>query len=132
MFRQLSDTEYEAFSAGGVRHLFRIDHWELQDALDEEGGLHHCLIESTATDEEVSAYVADQPTMYEFLARYLAGEYEKREYRLARSPAHETLLDILEEAAARARNGESDFAIEELVEDGETLEFEDGGEEERS
>jgi hypothetical protein len=125
MFRRISEREYEERSAGGVRHLFRIDHFVLQDGLDDEGALHHCVIESGDDGDAAGWYLADRATMYEFLARYLAGEYEKKEYELARSPAHETLLDILEEAAARARSGETDFDITE-IEEGEPLELEDG------
>jgi len=52
--------------------------------------------------------------MYEFMARYLAGEYEKSEYELERSPAQEALLDTLEIAAARARSGETEREFDDL------------------
>jgi hypothetical protein len=132
MFRQISDSDFEEMSAGGVRHLARIDHFRLQDVLDDGGELRHCLLELNEEGEEQAAFLADQPTMYEFLARYLAGEWEKREYRLTRSPAHDTLLDMLEMATARARAGDTDFVVDDLVEDEEEFgveEFEVGEEE---
>lgn len=48
------------------------------------------------------------------MARFLAGEYEKREYRMERSPAQDALLDTLEIAAARARAGEETFVFDDL------------------
>jgi hypothetical protein len=59
-------------------------------------------------------YETDRETMYELMARYLAGEYEKAEYEMERSPAHEALLDTLEIAAARARAGETEFSFDDL------------------
>lgn len=119
MFRQISDTAYGERSGGGVRHLFRLGHFEFHDTLDDDGMIHHFLIESPEDGEEPVIHQTDQPTMYELLARYLAGEHEKKEYEMERSPTHEALLDLLELATARARSGESDFTIEELEEEEE-------------
>ena len=112
MFKQSTDEEYEANSESGVRHLFTLAHYAFQDTLDGEGAFHHHVIETA--DDDTVVYEAGRELMYEFMARYLAGVYEKDEYRLDRSPGHEALLDVLELAAARARAGETDFSVDEL------------------
>lgn len=120
MFRQRTEDEHVASAEGGVRHLFVLDHFEFHDTLDEEGEIHHFVLEYADEEEvEPAAYETDRATMYELMARYLAGEYEKEEYDLERSPAHEALLDLLEMAAARARSGEFDFSLEDLEEETE-------------
>lgn len=124
MFRQCTEDEYAQGAEGGIRYLFALDGFEFQDALDEEGRLRHFVLEGGEDDGEPAFYEADQPTMYELLARYLSGEYEKEAYDLERSPAHEALLDLLELATARARSGDSDFSLDEL-EEGEYGEEED-------
>ncbi|HET6765425.1 MAG TPA: hypothetical protein VFH27_17185, partial [Longimicrobiaceae bacterium] len=112
MFKQSGEGEYEANSESGVRHLFRLAHYAFQDTLDGEGVFHHHVIETA--DDDTVAYEAGRELMYEFMARYLAGVYEKEEYDLDRSPGHEALLDVLELATARARAGETDFSVDEL------------------
>ncbi|MBV9773752.1 MAG: hypothetical protein JO040_07375, partial [Gemmatimonadetes bacterium] len=85
-----------------------------------------------AEEDEPRVYETDPATMYEFMARYLAGEYEKEEYEMERSPAQEALLDALELATARARSGDTDFAFDDLDEgdyDDEPFEDEEGFEE---
>jgi hypothetical protein len=52
--------------------------------------------------------------MYELVARYLAGEYEKDAYELEYSPGHHALLDLLEMAVARVRSGDSSFTVADL------------------
>ena len=111
MFRPLTDDAYEAISSAGTRPLCTVGPFVFQDALDEAGALHHVVLEH---GEEDAAYKADQATMYELLARYLAGEYEKEAYELDQSPAHHTLLDLLELAGARARSGDTEFSLSEL------------------
>lgn len=131
MFRQSSEDEYESGSEGGRRFLFGLDHFEFHDTLDAAGVMHHFVVEAGEGEEGPAVYEADQPTMYEFMARYLAGEYEKEEYEMERSPAHEALLDLLELATAQARNGETGFSFEELEEAGyedEEYEYEEGTE----
>jgi hypothetical protein len=112
MFKQSGEGEYEANAESGVRHLFRLAHYEFQDTLDGEGVFHHHVIETA--DDDTVAYEAGRELMYEFMARYLAGVYEKEEYEMDRSPGHEALLDVLELATARARAGETDFSVDEL------------------
>lgn len=73
--------------------------------------LHHFVVESSDEEEGSRVFEVDSQTMYELMARFLAGEYEKREYRLERSPAHAALLNLLELATARARSGDSGFAL---------------------
>jgi len=114
MFQMISADESDKKSEGGTRPLFTLGHFEFRDALDGEGGLHHFVLESSETAEEPAVYETNRATMYEFMARYLAGEYEKREYELERSPAQEALLDTLEIAAARARSGEIDWEFDDL------------------
>lgn len=113
MFRHTSEDEYQSHSEGGVRHLFELGPYRFQDTAGSEGDLHHCILES-AEGRDQATYEVDRDTMYEFMARYLAGEYEIREYNLDRSPAHDALLDVLELATARARSGESDFSWDEF------------------
>ncbi|HEU4453323.1 MAG TPA: hypothetical protein VFR81_09695 [Longimicrobium sp.] len=114
MFRKSPDGDYEDLSEGGVRHLFRLGPFEFQDTLDEEGKFHHFVREGAADDEERPTYEVDPDTMRELMARYLAGEYEKAEYELERSPGHDALLDLLEMATARARAGETELSFDDL------------------
>lgn len=117
MFRQSSGSESEGRSEGGMRHLFTLDHFEFFDSLDESDELHHFVVEHHEDeDQEANVYETDQATMYEFMARYLAGEYEKKEFELQHSPAHGALLDALEMAMVRARAGETEFSLDELEE----------------
>lgn len=126
MFRKTSEDAYEALSSAGTRPLFSVGHFVFEDTMDGDGRFHHFIIEH-AEDEEF-LYEADQPVMYELVARYLAGEYEKNAYELEYSPGHHALLDLLELAAARARAGETDFDLSEL--DGGADEILDEDEEE--
>jgi hypothetical protein len=116
MFKLSSGDEYDAHSAGGVRHLFALGHFAFQDTLDDEGQFHHFAVETAEGDDDDDPvpYEVGQELMYEFMARYLAGVYEKEEYDLDHSPGHHALLDVLEIAAARARAGETDFTVDEL------------------
>lgn len=115
MFRERSEDEYERGSEGGRRHLFALAGFTFQDALDAEGRMRHFVLEAEREGEDdARPYEADRATMYELMARYLAGEYEKAEYGMERSPAHEALLDLLEIATARARSGDGDFSLDEL------------------
>jgi hypothetical protein len=127
MFKLSTDDEHAVHSQGGVRHLFALGHFAFQDTLDDEGDFHHFVVETAADDERVR-YEVGQDLMYEFMARYLAGVYEKEEYRLERSPGHDALLDVLEMAAARARAGETEFTVDEL--DHAEVEVLDEGDEE--
>lgn len=122
MFRKSPDGDYQDLSEGGVRHLFRLGPFEFHDTLDADGTFHHFVLEGAPGEddaEERPAYEVDQETMYELMARFLAGEYEKAEYRMERSPGHDALLDLLEMATARARAGETEFSFDDL-ERGET------------
>ncbi len=114
MFQPLSHDELDQKSDGGTRPLFTLGHYEFRDSLDGEGNLHHFVLDLSETAEEPTVYETNRPTMYELMARYLAGEYEKSEYDLERSPAQEALLDTLEIAAARARSGETDWEFDDL------------------
>lgn len=114
MFQPLSHDEADQKSEGGTRPLFTLGHYEFRDSLDGDGNLHHFVLDSSETTDEPTVYETNRRTMYEFMARYLAGEYEKSEYDLERSPAQEALLDTLEIAAARARSGETDWEFEDL------------------
>jgi len=114
MFRLSTEAEHEERSEGGTRHLFGLGHFEFHDAMDGEGRLHHFVVDLTGAEDDVMVYETDREVMYEIMARYLAGEYEKHEYAMERSPAHEALLDTLEIAAARARSGETEFAFDDL------------------
>jgi hypothetical protein len=111
MFRQTADEEYEEKSAGGTRYLFRVGYFEFLDTLDAEGEFHRFVLELNEAGSDPTAYEADPATMYELMARYLAGEYEKEEYNLDISPAHDALLDALELLAARSRSGETDITL---------------------
>ncbi|HEX2203929.1 MAG TPA: hypothetical protein VHG91_11550 [Longimicrobium sp.] len=124
MFRKSPDDDYEALSEGGVRYLFRLGPYEFHDTLDDEGRFHHFVLEGEREGAEGQAYEVDTEFMYELMARFLAGEYEKAEYRLERSPGHETLLDLLEIATARARAGDHAFSLEDLEHE-ETEVFDD-------
>lgn len=113
MFRLRSEDEYAAGSDSGVRNLFSLGPYEFHDTLDADGVMHHFILEPG--DEDGSGvYEVDHPTMYEFLARYVAGLYEMEEYELEHSVGHDELLDVLEMATARARAGESGFTWEEF------------------
>lgn len=114
MFQRIPADQSDAKAEGGTRHLFTLGHFQFRDSLDGQGELHHFVLDSSEADGGAAVFEADQLTMYEFMARYLAGEYEKREYGLERSPAQDALLDTLEIAAARARSGDVDFAFEDL------------------
>ena len=114
MFRLSSESEHETRSQGGTRYLFALGHYECHDTMDGEGELHHFVVDTGGDGAESPVYETDRATMYELMARYLAGEYEKREYRLERSPAQDALLDTLEIAAARARGGETTFVFDDL------------------
>ena len=129
MFRQCTEAEFDEISEGGTRYLFRLDHYELRDTLDGEGYLHFVVVESPQGDPVF--YEADQEVMYEFMARYLAGEYEKVHHEMQRSPTHAALLDVLEMATARARSGDSHFSFDQVDEDeaGELEELEGSDEE---
>jgi hypothetical protein len=136
MFRLSSEEQYGEKSQSGVRHLFSLGPFAFQDTLDAEEGLHHFLLEGGESPDGTVVYEVDEATMYEFMARFLAGEFEKREYQLERSPGHEALLDLLEIASARARGGETDFTVDELDEgvdeiiDEESVEFYESQDEE--
>lgn len=112
MFRQRSAEEYEVGSEGGIRHLFAIGPYEFQDTIGGEDDTHHFVLEAAGDDPGI--YEVDRPTMYEFMARFLAGVYEMEEYDLDRSPGHDALLDMLEMVTARARAGESAFSWDEF------------------
>lgn len=114
MFQQCSEDHYAACSESGVRHLFRLGQYQFQDTLDDEGDLHHFVLETTGDSDETLRYEVDYATMYELMARFLAGEYEKEQYHLDRSPGHEALADALEMATARARAGETEFDFDDL------------------
>jgi hypothetical protein len=127
MFRPTSETDHDQMSEGGTRILFQLGPFEFHDTMDGEDILHRFVLERRADEEQPGIYEADQPTMYECMARFLAGEYEKREYDLERSPAHEALLDFLELATARARSGETEIGFDDL-EPGDDYEGFDGKE----
>jgi hypothetical protein len=127
MFRLSSEEEYQEGSEGGTRHLFALGHFEFHDTLDGAGRLRHFVLE---TGDDAGVFEAGREAMYEFMARYLAGLYEKVEYGMERSPAHEALLDNLELAAARARSGEADFSLDDLEEADFDEELEEESEEE--
>lgn len=115
MFRLRNVTEYETGSEAGVRHLFRLGSYEFQDTLDEDETYHRFILDSSNEETGLVVYEVDTDTMYEFMARYLAGVYEKTEYRMEQSPGHAALLDLLEIATARARAGEDDFNLDEIT-----------------
>lgn len=128
MFRKSPDGDYDDLSENGVRHLFRLGPYVFHDTLDEDGTFHHFLLEGEGDSR--MAYEVDSETMRELMARYLAGEYEKVEYELERSPGHDALLDQLEIATARARAGETEFTFEDL--DHEETEVLDAGDEDNA
>jgi len=126
MFRKTAEEAYEELASAGTRPLFAVGHFGFEDTMDGGGRFHHFVVEH-GEDEDLY-YEADQAVMYELVARYLAGEYEKKAYELDYSPGHHALLDLLELAAARARAGETDFDLAEL--DGVAEEVLDEDEEE--
>lgn len=113
MFKLRSDDEYAAAAEGGIRNLFTLGPYEFHDTVDTESVMHHFIVEP-ADEDGPGVYEVDHPTMYEFMARYVAGVYEMEEYELEHSPGHDELLDVLEMATARARAGESRFTWEEF------------------
>lgn len=113
MLRSRDEDQFRASHDGGVRHLFELGPYTFQDTMDADEAMHHFIAERSEGGEE-SYYEVDPDTMYEFMARYLAGAYEVERYRLERSPGHDSLLDVLEIATARARAGESEFSWEEF------------------
>lgn len=115
MFRLRNVTEYETGSEAGVRHLFRLGSYEFQDTLDEDETYHRFILDSSNEETGLAVYEVDTDTMYEFMARYLAGVYEKTEYKMDQSPGHAALLDLIEIAAARARAGETEFNLDEIT-----------------
>lgn len=114
MFRRCSEPEYEELSEGGVRYLFQMDHLSFRDTLDGDGFLHFFVVEET---DDPHFYESDQEVMYEFMARFLAGEYEKAHYEMERSPTHAALMDVLELVTARARAGDSTFSFDDEMEE---------------
>lgn len=106
--------EYETHAEGGERHLFRLGQYEFHDTIDADGHYHQYILEADTGGEEAPAYEVDRETMYEFMARFLAGTYELEEYDLEQSPSHNAMLDVLEIATARARAGETEFSWEEF------------------
>lgn len=122
MFRTTSISEYDERAEGGIRPLFALGPYDFHDAMDAEGEFHHFVVEPGESEEdEPLVYEVDLASMYELMARFLAGEYEKAEYGMERSPAHDALLDLLELATARARSGDSGFTLDAL----EDVEYED-------
>ena len=130
MFRLSTADEYEANSTEGTRHLFALDNFQFRDTLDDAGRLHPYIVEAAGGEDAL--YEVDAGSMYELMARYLAGVYEIVEYDLETSPAHDALLDLLEFATARARTGDGDFTLHDVeAEDsaGDEEEPEEEGEE---
>jgi hypothetical protein len=115
MFRLRDVEAYETGSEAGVRHLFRVGSYEFQDTLDEDETFHRFILDSSNEEAGLAVYEVDTETMYEFMARYLAGVYEKAEYGMEQSPGHAALLDLLEIATARARAGETEFNLDEIT-----------------
>jgi hypothetical protein len=114
MFRERNPGQYEEAAQAGVRHLFSLGEFVFQDAMDAEGTLSHFVCASEDESGGTSYFEIDLPVVYEFMARYLAGEYELREFEMEHSPAHDELLDVLEILTARARAGETDFSWDEF------------------
>lgn len=114
MLRFRPREEYETHAEGGVRHLFRLGQYEFHDTIDGDEHHHHYVVEADTGGEDPPAYEVDRETMYEFMARFLAGTYELDEYDLEQSPGHNAMLDVLEIATARARAGETEFSWEEF------------------
>lgn len=125
MFSHVSEEAYDSGSEGGTRYLFGMNHYEFHDTLDEDGLPRHFVLEYDEHDTRF--YEVDRTSMYECMARYLAGEYEKREYEMEESPTHAALLDLLELATAKARMGDSDFTLDDIAQ--EELDEDDEGEE---
>lgn len=126
MFSHVSEEAYDSGSEGGTRYLFGMNHYEFHDTLDEDGLPRHFVLEYDEHDTRF--YEVDRGSMYECMARYLAGEYEKREYEMDESPTHAALLDLLELATAKARMGDSDFTLDDIAQ--EELDEDDEGYEE--
>lgn len=114
MFRERSDALYRSSSEAGDRQLFTLGQYRFHDTLDGDGALHHFVTDTAESEVGPGHYEMDRVTMYEFMARYLAGEYEMEAYSLDHSPGHDDLLDVLEIATARARAGETDFSWDEF------------------
>lgn len=112
MFRAIDEEEYHERASAGTRALFELAHFAFRDTIDGAGEMHHFVVETGGDPHH--HYQADRGVMYELVARYLAGTYEKAEYQMERSPAHEALLDILEMITARARAGETELTVDEL------------------
>ena len=106
--------EYETHAEGGVRHLFRLGQYEFRDTIDPDEHYHHYILEVSEGADDPPVYEVDHDTMYEFMARFLAGTYELEEYDLEQSPSHNAMLDVLEIATARARAGETEFSWEDF------------------
>jgi hypothetical protein len=129
MFRERSAGQYDDAAEAGVRHLFSLGEYVFQDTQDAEGVLRH-FVSSTSDDSgNTSFFEMDTPVVYEFMARFLAGEYELREFEMEHSPAHDELLDILEILTARARAGEAEFSWDEF-DPAETEVLDEGDDEE--
>ncbi len=111
MLRRCAEGEYDSNREGGVRHLFKLGQYEFEDTMDTEEQFHHYIVER-AEGGAATTYEVDRMTMYEFMARFLAGAYELEEYQMEQSPGHNALLDVLEIATARARSGETEFSWE--------------------
>ena len=114
MLRACPEDEYLAHSSGGVRRLCRLGQYQLTDGMDDEGRMRHFVLDGREEGASPDAYEVDRETMYELVARYLAGTLELSEYGMERSPGHDALLDMLEIATARARSGETEFSWEEF------------------
>jgi hypothetical protein len=120
MFQQSSDDEFERSATGGTRHLFALDSFRFLDVLDDDGVIHHFVLELTDPGAPPAVYRTDRATMYEMMARFLSGEHEKQESGSADSLTHAALLDVLEIARTWARSGKTDFDFVDL----DDLEFE--------
>jgi hypothetical protein len=128
MMKWRSLEQYQADAVTGTRHLFRLGQYGFEDTLDAEDNFHHYILDGAASDAETHAYQVDRDSMYEFMARFLAGLYELEEYDLDHSPSHNALLDVLEIATARARAGETEFSWEDFDSpENELMEGEDDG-----
>jgi hypothetical protein len=128
MMKSRSHEEYQADTETGMRHLFRLGQYAFEDTLDAEDHFHHYILDGPASGADTSAYEVDRDSMYEFMARFLAGVYELEEYDLEQSPSHNALLDVLEIATARARAGETEFSWEDFDSpENELMEGEDDG-----
>jgi hypothetical protein len=114
MFREREAGQYEEAAEAGIRHLFSLGEYVFQDAMDGDGVLRHFVCATPDESGRTSFFEMDTPVVYEFMARFLAGEYELRELEVEHSPAHDELLDVLEILTARARAGETDFSWDEF------------------